>query len=168
MTHILATNRLVLREFVPEDDAFILQLLNTPSWLAFIGDRDLHTREDARHYITDKLMQGYKDSGFGFWAVVLKETNTPIGMCGLVKRPGLDDVDIGFAFMPEYEGKGYGYESAKATLDFALKKLKLPRIVAIVTKDNSRSIALLEKIGLQFERKVVLPDDDEELLLYSN
>lgn len=160
------TDRLTIREFVPEDAAFIFELLNTPTWIQFIGDRNIKTLADAHDYIVDKMMPNYVSQGFGFYAVALKESAIVIGMCGLIKRDGLDDIDIGFAFLPAYEGKGYAYESSLAILNLANHTLGIQRIAAITTKDNIHSIRLLEKLGLVFERHIYLPADPEELMLF--
>ncbi len=165
--NVLETERLILREFTTDDSAFLLELLNTPTWLQFIGDRGVRTPEQARTYIEEKLIHSYKTAGFGFYLTALKNNNIPIGMCGLVKRDTLEDVDIGFAFLPQHVGNGYAYEAAAATLIYAKQQLGLTRIVAITNVDNSSSIKLLNKIGLQFEKKVTLTPD-EELLLFAN
>src|SRR5690349_10812658 len=114
--NILETQRLTLREFELDDAAFLLTLLNSPGWLKYIGDRNVRSIEDAEKYINDRLMSSYRTFGFGFYVVTAKDSEIPMGMCGLVKRDTLEDVDIGFAFLPEYFGKGYALESASAVL----------------------------------------------------
>ena len=163
---ILETDRLILREFTLDDVAFIYELLNEPAWIQFIGNRNIHTLEDARKYLSDRVMAGYEKNGFGFWAIDLKDTEKTIGMCGLIKRPGLDDVDIGYALLSSYWSKGYAVEAAQATKDYAQNKLGLKRLVAIVDPTNPGSIRVLEKIGMKFEKMVRLPDDDIDLKLY--
>lgn len=163
---ILETERLILREYQIEDAPFIFKLLNTPTWLKYIGDRGVYNVEDAEKYITNRLRKSYAESGFGFWMTELKASGTPVGMCGLVKRDTLEYVDIGFAFLPEFERKGFGSESASATLDFAKNQLKLNRIVAITVPENVNSIKLLEKIGLSFEKMIQDGEDEEELMLF--
>jgi [ribosomal protein S5]-alanine N-acetyltransferase len=148
---ILETERLILREFNLEDAAFILELLNTPTWLKFIGDRKVHSIDDAKNYLLNGSMKSYTENGFGFYAVVEKtetsdRTNQTIGMCGLIKRDTLPDIDIGFAFLPNLISKGFGYEIASATLDYALNILKINRIIAIVNPENKKSIGLIKKI----------------------
>lgn len=162
---IFETERLTLSEFTAEDAPFILELVNTPSWLQYIGDRNVHTLDDARNYLQYGPLQSYKKSGFGFYAVKLKDSNTPIGMCGLVKRDTLDDPDIGFAFLPSFEKQGYGYESALATLQYAKSEFQLSRILAITLETNAPSIRLLEKLGFRFEKRI--PFGDEELMLFA-
>ncbi len=168
---ILETERLILREFTLEDAAFILELLNTPTWLKFIGDRKVHSIDDAKNYLLNGSMKSYAENGFGFYAVVEKtdtsdRTNQTIGMCGLIKRDTLPDIDIGFAFLPNLISKGFGYEIASATLDYALNILKINRIIAIVNPENKKSIGLIKKIGMQFEEMIKLGDDDKELMLF--
>jgi RimJ/RimL family protein N-acetyltransferase len=160
---ILETKRLIICEFQLKDADFILKLLNTPTWIEFIGDRGVHDLKDAEKYISEKLIKSYRSNGFGLYMVKLKD-ETPIGMCGLVNRPTLKDVDIGFAMLPEYAGKGYGYESSKAILDWAKDELKLNRVVGITVMDNENSINLLEKLGLNFEKTI--DSDGEELCLF--
>jgi len=163
---ILETERLTLRLQTTEDADFILELVNDPSWLQFIGDRGVRTVEDAREYILNSINM-YEKSGFCFYLVERKEDNIPLGICGLVKRDALEDVDIGFAFLPTYWGKGYAYEAASAVLAYGLDTLGLKRIVAITTQDNHASAKLLEKVGLKFESLVQLSNDEEELRLFS-
>jgi RimJ/RimL family protein N-acetyltransferase len=163
---ILETERLTLRLQTTEDADFILELVNDPSWLQFIGDRGVRTVEDAREYILNSINM-YEKSGFCFYLVERKEDNIPVGICGLVKRDSLEDVDIGFAFLPTYWGKGYAYEAASAVLAYGLDTLGLKRIVAITTQDNHASAKLLEKVGLKFESLVQLSNDEEELRLFS-
>lgn len=164
--HIAETDRLILRELCPDDAPFILELLNTPSWTKFIGDRGVRTEEQARNYIINRLMKSYETYGFGFYLTKLKENTISAGICGLVKRDSLDDVDVGFAFLPEHEGKGYGYESAAAIMYYAKNSLNINRIAAITNKDNERSIKLLKKLGLQYKKMIILPGETEEIMLF--
>jgi [ribosomal protein S5]-alanine N-acetyltransferase len=168
MEIVIETERLILRKFTVDDASFILGLLNTPSWLRFIGDRNVHSVEEAKQFLLKGYLKSYETHGFGFYVTVEKSTQNPIGMCGLVKRDSLEDVDIGFAFMPEFMGKGYGFEAASATLKYAKIVLKLEKVIAIVDPENVVSIALIKKIGLQFERMVRLSADDIELMLFTN
>ncbi len=167
MEIIIETERLIIRKFIVDDADFMLKLLNTPNWLRFIGDRNVRTLEQAEQYLINGYIRSYQDFGFGFYVVSLKETQESIGICGIVKREGLEDVDIGFAFFQKFMGKGYGYESASAVLNYALNKLKIKRIVAIVDPENVVSIALIKKIGMQFERMIRVSPKDIELMLFS-
>lgn len=162
---ILETDRLILRLQTTDDAAFILELLNDPSWLQFIGNRNVKIIEDARSYIL-KSIRMYEQFGFGLFLVEKKDDHIPLGICGLVKRDSLEDVDIGFAFLPQYWGKGYAYEAASAVMAHGRDTLGLNRIVAITTQDNHASIKLLEKVGLQYKQLIRLPNDPEELKLF--
>jgi len=164
---ILETERLILRQFTLDDAAFILELLNTPTWLRFIGDRGVHSIEDAENYLRNGSLKSYAENGFGFYAVVEKESKKAIGMCGLIKRDTLPDIDIGFAFLPNLISKGFGYEIASATLDYAFNVLKIKRIVAIVNSENEKSIGLIKKIGMQFEEMIKFGEEAKELMLFS-
>lgn len=146
--HALETERLLLRPLTTGDAPFILTLLNEPSFLRFIGDKKVRTLEDAQQYLRTGPIASYNQYGFGLLLVELKDSQTPIGMCGLLKREELPDPDIGFAFLPEYWNKGFAFESATAVL----KDAQLDRTLAIVSPDNDSSIRLLEKLGFRFER----------------
>ncbi|MEH7503745.1 GNAT family N-acetyltransferase [Neobacillus drentensis] len=164
---VIETDRLILRWLTTDDAAFILELLNDPSWLRFIGDRGMRTLEDARNYILTGPMDMYSQLGFGLYLTELKdEGRTPIGICGLIKRDSLEDVDLGFAFLSRFQTKGYGFEAASATLAYGSEQLGLKRIVAITSEDNEGSSKLLEKIGMKFERMIMVGDDTEELKLF--
>jgi RimJ/RimL family protein N-acetyltransferase len=163
---ILETERLILRQLTPDDSEFILQLLNDPSFIRNIGDRNVRTVEDACSYIVNGPVASYAKNGFGLYLVLLKETGESIGMCGLIKRDVLDDVDIGYALLPRYWSKGYAVEAAKATKAYAKDKVGLKRIVAIVDPANEGSIRLLEKLGLRYEKMVRLSADDIDLKLF--
>ncbi|PFK31209.1 GNAT family N-acetyltransferase [Bacillus cereus] len=164
--NILETERLTLRLQTSDDAAFILELLNDPSWLRFIGDRGVKTLEDARSYILNGPIRMYEQFGFCLFLVERKTDHLPIGICGLVKRDTLEDVDIGFAFLPKYWGKGYAYEAASAVMAHGKDTLGLNRIVGITTQDNYASAKLLKKVGLQFERLIQFSNDPEELNLF--
>lgn len=164
--NVIETNRLTHRKLTLDDAEFILDLLNQPSFIQFIGDRGVRTLEDAREYLSKRLIESYERFGFGLYLTLLKVGQIPIGICGLVKRDSLDDIDIGFAFLPQYWLKGYAFESASAVLTYAKNTLGIERIVGIATPDNHGSIRVLEKIGLQFERMVKLSADDGELKLF--
>jgi len=161
---ILGTERLVLREFSIDDAEFILTLLNTPAWLEYIGDKNVRTLEDAVNYLENGPIKSYKENGFGLWLTSLKNNSTPIGMCGLVNRDSLKDIDIGFALLPEYSKLGYGYEIANATINYATHILQINKVVAITDSNNIPSIKLLNKIGLQFEKTLNLSENDTVLL----
>lgn len=164
----IQTTRLELIEITISDAPFIFELLNTPSWIKFIGDRNIKTQEDAKNYIVNKFIPSYRNWGFGFYLVRLKDDKTAIGICGLVKRDALEDVDIGFAFIPQYESKGYGFESASAMMEHAKNKLNIKTIAGITDSNNKSSIALLEKLGLHYKTMVLLPGETTEIMLFVN
>jgi [ribosomal protein S5]-alanine N-acetyltransferase len=164
---ILETERLWLRELASSDADFVLALLNDPDWLRFVGDRKVHTLEAARRYIEDGPLAMYERVGFGLWLVERKTDRAPLGICGLVARVGLGDVEIGFAFMPAHRGQGYAREAAAACLRHGQGALGLKRIVAITSLDNDDSIRLLEQLGFRFERTLRLSDSDEDLNLFA-
>lgn len=164
---VLETNRLILRRLSVEDASFILRLVNEPAFLQFIGDKGVRTLDDARDYILSGPAASYERFGFGLYLAELKDSGTPAGTCGLIKRESLDDVDVGFAFLPEFWGNGYAVESAAAVVTHGKTDFNLSRIVAITTPDNYSSIRVLEKLGFQFERMVKLSDDGEELKLFA-
>ena len=164
---VLETERLFLREFNVGDAEFILALLNEPSFLRFIGDKKVRTVQDAQKYILNGPVASYERHGFGLCLVELKDTHTPIGMCGLLKRDELPDPDIGFAFLPDFWNKGFAYEAAAAVMKAARERLNLERILAITNQDNEASIKLLQKLGLQIERLIKMSTDSTELFLLS-
>ena len=166
--NVLQTPRLNLRTMSLDDAEFIVELLNDPSFVRFIGDKGVRTIEEARRYILTGPMNSYERHGFGLWLVELKSSRASIGICGLLKRDTLSDVDIGFAFLPEYRSQGYAFESAAVVMDYARNVLGLSRIVAIANEDNVGSIKVLEKIGLSFDRMIRLSDDGPEIRLLAS
>lgn len=168
MNTILETERLRLRKFTTADTRFIIELVNSPGWIEFIGERNIKTPKQAKEYLENGPIKSYEINGYGLSLVELKDKNTPIGMCGIIKRDDLETPDIGFAFLPEFIGIGYAFEIANATMIFAKDQLKLPVIVAITVENNISSIKLLEKIGMKFKKIIKYSDDNEELMLYSN
>ena len=163
---VLETDRLILRRLSADDAEFILQLLNEPSFLRFIGDKGVRTLQGARDYILNGPVDMYNRLGFGLYLTELKEGGVPIGVCGLIKRDALEDVDIGFAFLPRFWARGYAYESASAVMTYGKDVLGLKRIVAITSPDNHASAKLLEKLGLRFDRMILLSEDSEEVRLF--
>ncbi len=161
------TERLFLRPSTLQDAPFVLKLLNTPKWLKNIGDRNVKSIADAEQYIKDKMLPQLERLGFGNYFVIRKSDGVTIGSCGLYDRDGLEGVDIGFAFLPEYEGKGYGYESAAKIKEAAFNEFGITKIGAITIRENIASQKLIEKLGLTFQKMVNLPDDEEELMYYS-
>lgn len=164
---VLETARLRLRLLGPGDAAFILELVNDAAWLRFIGDKGVATREDAARYIAEGPAASYAAHGFGLWAVERKAGGGPLGICGLIRRAELADVDLGFAFLERHRGRGYAREAATACLEHGRSAHGLERIVAITLPDNAASIGVLRSAGMSWERRVRLGGRAEELELYA-
>lgn len=165
MTEIANTKRLIIRYFTINDANFIVSLLNSSTWIEFIGDKNIQTINDAQNYLQNTLIKGYEMYGFGLYAVALKNSNTLIGMCGLVKRSYLVNVDIGFAIHPQYAHNGYGFESATEIVSYSKNVLNFNVLNAITLEKNIFSINLLQKLGFCFEKNIMA--NNEELQLYT-
>lgn len=164
---VLETPRLVLRHLADGDAPFILELVNDPDFLSNIGDRGVRNLDDAVRYIQNGPVASYERNGFGLYLVERKSDATPIGICGLIKREALPDVDVGFAFLPAYRNQGHASESAAAVLVYARDTLGIQRVVAVVSPDNSGSINVLTKLGLAYERPIRLAPDDDDIHLFA-
>ena len=165
---ILETERLLLRHLSADDAEFIIELLNQPSFIRYIGDKGVRNLDDAQRYLANGPLESYKQNGFGLYLVELKGDDTPIGVCGVLKRNTLPDPDIGFAFLPAYWNQGFGLESAAAVMKYAREVLGMVRVLAITSPDNASSEKLLSKIGLRFERLIKLSDDSSEVKLFTS
>ena len=163
---LIETPRLVLRHLAPDDAGFILELLNDPAFLRHIGDKGVRNKRQARAYIRNGPMASYDRFGFGLYLVALKD-GAPIGICGLLKRQTLDDVDLGFAFLPHFRALGYAFESAQAVLAHARATRGLTRVLAITSPDNAASIGLLEKLGFSFQRMAQLTPAEPPIKLFA-
>jgi RimJ/RimL family protein N-acetyltransferase len=164
---VLETERLRLREVTLDDAPFIVRLLNDAAWLEFIGDRGVRTPEDARAYLTNGPIKMQREHGFALWVVETKSDGAPIGVCGLLKRPTLEDVDLGYAFLPEARGRGYAVEAGAATLAHGRSAHGLRRIIALTAPKNARSIHVLGKLGFRFERTIPFPTANDESHLFA-
>lgn len=165
MKVILESQRLTLRELNLSDAAFIQKIVNTKDFLTYIGDKKVFDRQSAEHYIQSGPAQSYKTHGFGLWLMQLKSDKQPIGLCGLLKRDTLEDVDVGFAVMPKHYRKGYTFEAAKACLDYGRHKLGIQKIVGITDSANTASIQLLNKLGMQYRKTIPFSENGTALLL---
>ncbi len=165
---VLETNRLVIEQASINDASFFYRLLNSPTWLEHIGDRGIRSEEDAQSYIEDNFINAYQEVGYGLFKMVLKDESIPIGVCGFIKRDYLTSVDIGFAILPEYERQGYTLEAVQALMNYGRTVLKLNPILAITTDTNSKSRALLAKIGLREKGTVKSNNSETEFVLYSD
>ncbi|HEY0897683.1 MAG TPA: GNAT family N-acetyltransferase [Sphingobacteriaceae bacterium] len=168
MKQILETERLRLRELNQGDTGFIIALLNSPGWLQYIGNRNIKTRDQALTYLENGPFKSYRENGFGLNLVERKSDGAAIGMCGILKREDLQYPDIGFAFFSEFQGMGYAFEIARATLTYAREELGMKIISAITIPGNTRSIQLLEKLGLRRVGTFSFPQNEETLLLFNN
>ncbi|MCY1722888.1 GNAT family N-acetyltransferase [Prolixibacteraceae bacterium Z1-6] len=164
--HTFETERLFIRPCVLDDAEFIFKLLNCESWLKYIGNRNVKSVEEACNYIKTKMYPQLKRLGFGNYTVIRKSDNTKLGTCGLNDREGLEGIDIGFAFLPQYEGQGYAFESAQKLKTAGFDLFLLTEITGITRPDNLPSRKLLEKIGLHFDKCILLPNDQEKLMFY--
>ena len=164
---ILETERLIIRQLSVDDAPFIFGLVNEPSWLRFIGDKKVRTIDDARNYILKGPIESYERNGFGLYLVELKETGDALGICGLIKRETLNDVDIGFAFLPKFWGKGYAIEAGAAVIELGKNTFGLRRIVAITSPDNHSSIKVLERLGMKFEGLIRLAGNEPEIKFFA-
>lgn len=163
---ILDTERLSIRELDEVADAdFICRLLNSEKFIQYIGDRGVRTPDDARDFIRDRYRKSYADHGYGLYCVELTNGNIPVGMCGFVRRDTLPAPDLGFAFLPEFEGKGFGFESAQAMMNYGREKLNFNEVLAITTLDNVASAKLLQKLGFTF-KETIKPPEGETLNLF--
>ncbi len=162
---VLQTGRIALRRLTTDDASFIRELVNEPSWIRYIGDRGVRSEDDARAYLVRGPIAMYERHGFGLWMCESKATGEPLGICGLIKRDTLEDVDIGFAFLPRFWGQGYAREAAAAVLDYGREVLELDRIVAITSSDNASSIRLLEKLGLRLEKSFEIDGKPTQLFV---
>jgi len=161
------TDRLLCQPIQLGDASFILELMNTKDWLTNIGDRSLRTKNDAKIYIQNKMLPQFEDSDYGTYTVTRKIDAVKIGTVGLYNRNGVDGIDIGFALLPEYYGKGYAFEACQRLLSLAKEQFKLKTIKAITLPSNKSSQKLLERLGLIFIREIQLPNDSEVLMLYT-
>lgn len=160
------TERVRIKPTSERDAEFIYELMNTPKFIQYIGDREISSATSAKDYIKTKMLPQLQRLGYSNYTIFQKSDNTKIGTCGLYDREGLDGIDIGFAFLPQYEGRGLAYEAANRLKKAAFEEFEIEEIKAITSKENISSQRLLEKLGLEMAGFISLPDDDEELLLY--
>lgn len=163
----LDTDRLLLTRLSYDHCEFVYELVNEASFKQFIGDKDVHSLDDTRRYLSEGPVGLYERFGYGMFLVTVKETNTPAGICGLLKREGFDDPDLGFAFLERFRKQGYACESARVVLKHGFEDLGLKRIIAMADPDNEPSVRLLQKLGFSYERKVRMPEDQYDINLYA-
>ncbi|MFT5824209.1 MAG: ribosomal-protein-alanine N-acetyltransferase [Crocinitomix sp.] len=165
---VFETERLILKPTSNEDADFFLELFNSTTWIKYIGDRNIRTIENAREFIITKITPQLERLGYSNYTVIKKSDNSKIGSCGLYDRDGLDGIDIGFAFLPKFEKKGYAFEAVNKIIEIASDEFGLHALKAITTKDNIHSQKLLERLGLKLSGTIKLPNDNQESLLYKN
>lgn len=163
---LFETARTRIRLMTAADASFIRDLLNEPSFLRYIGDRQVRTPEEADAFIETRYRQSYRDHGYGLYIVELRTTGESMGICGFVRRETLSDADMGFAFLPRFEGQGLAYEAAAATLQYGRTTLGLSRVLAIAQMDNVRSHSLLARLGFQFDSLLTMPGETTPLSLF--
>lgn len=156
----------MLRRLEFTDAPFVVALLNEPSFLENIGDRGVRNIDDAHRYLREGPMMMYEKYGFGLWHAARKSDGVGVGMCGLLKRDILPDVDIGYAYFPAHWGQGYAFEAADATMQHAARKFGLKRVIGVVSDHNAGSIRVLEKVGMTFERMHSMRADEPDVRLY--
>jgi RimJ/RimL family protein N-acetyltransferase len=164
---VVDTARLTLRPLTPGDAPFIFGLVNDPDWIRFIGDRGVRDLEGARQYIVDGPMASYERHGFGLYCVTTRADDTPIGICGLIRRDALPAPDLGFAFLPAFRGAGYAAEAAAAMVRLAGEISGARQLFAVVQPDNARSLQLLERLGFRSAGSTRLVPEGPDLLLLS-
>ena len=168
MSHykIFESKRLIIRPTLEEDAELIYQLMNTPKFIKYVGDRQLYSVEDAEKYIQHKMLPQLHSLGYSNYSLIIKKNGAKIGICGLYDREGLDGIDIGFGILPKYEGLGYAYESSSRLIKAGFEELEIHKIKAITNKENISSRNLLLKLGFKLIGNIILADEDDELLLY--
>ncbi|MCW8878275.1 MAG: GNAT family N-acetyltransferase [Kangiellaceae bacterium] len=164
---LIETDRLILRELDLDDAPFILKLVNEPSWLENIGDKNVNSIADAERYLNEGPLKSYQENGFGLYLAELKLKKYPVGLCGLVKREGLEHPDIGYALMPDFWGAGLASEAARATLEYAQNSLGIAQVLGITSMNNASSIRVLEKIGFRYDKEISLPEQGEPSRLFT-
>jgi ribosomal-protein-alanine N-acetyltransferase len=160
------TKRLYLLPTSEADAGLIFQLMNTPKWLKYIGDRKIRSEADALHYIRNKIQREFEQNGYSNFTMIRKADRAKVGSCGLFNRDGMEGVDVGYALLPEYEGHGYAFEGASRMLEAARHVFQIKTVRAVTAKDNLGSQKILRKLGMQFVSNITLPDEDEEIMMF--
>ncbi len=162
------TERLLIRPTLEQDAELIYQLMNTPKFIKYVGDREINSIEDAEKYIQTKMLPQLHTLGYSSYSIITKMNGEKIGTCGLYNREGVDGIDIGFGLLPQYEGLGYAYESSHRLMKAAFEDFEIEEIIAITSKENISSQRLLVKLGLEMVGTTKLPNEDDEILLYKS
>ena len=160
------SKRLIIRPTFEQDAKLIFQLMNTPKFIKYIGDRKISSINDAKNYIKVKMLAQLYSMGYSSYTLINKSNGDKIGICGLYNRAGVDGIDIGFSILPHFERLGYAFESSSRLIKGAFEELEIEEIKAITNQDNISSKNLLKKLGFKLIGKTILPDEKEELLLF--
>lgn len=163
----IETPRLRLSELSAADAPFLLALMNDPGYLQHIGDRGVRSEDDALRYLADGPISSYRRHGHGLLRLALRDSDTPIGICGLLKRDTLNDVDLGYALLPAHRGMGYVNEAAQAVLEHAHRALGISRVLAVVAPGNAGSEGVLRRLGFRLEQQVTLQPGATLLRLFA-
>ena len=163
---ILTTERTIVETVTLDDAELFFELHNTPGWLRYIGDKQVHDLEAARGRIRDPYLKSYEDHGFGCYLVRGRADRVPMGIAGFMKRPNLDYPDLGFAFLPAFHGQGLAGEVCTALLEFGVERFGFEALDAVTVPDNAASIRLLERLGFRLEGTTRFDGDGSELRLY--
>ena len=164
---LIITPRLQLRELTQADAPLVLTLLNDPDFIRYVADRGIHTLEAANHYLLHGPLLSYAEHGIGLWCVERREDGQAVGMCGLIRRAGIADIDVGYVMLPAWRGLSYASEAAAACVQYGLHSLHLPRVVAYIDPSNAASARVLSKAGLHACGHITLPEDSTPVLLFS-
>ncbi len=160
---MLETERTNIRKLTLDDAPFILALVNSPGWLQYIGDRNIHDRQTAETYLATRYIKLYQHTGFSYYLAETK-ADKPLGICGFLQRPDLDHVDLGFAFAPDYHGQGFGFEVGRAVLDYGISHFGFKIVDAVTSVENPPSIGLLQKLGFQAHGFIEYPQHSRSRL----
>jgi [ribosomal protein S5]-alanine N-acetyltransferase len=155
-----SSDRLNIKPISLEDQEFILNLVNSEGWLKNIGDRNIKNLEDVSKYI-DKILS---HESYFYNVVELKATHEKIGIITFLYRATQKYPDFGFAFLPEFENKGFAFEASKIYLNEIFRNSTLDKIIGITMPSNKKSIKLLKKLGFEFEKIII--ENEEKLSIY--
>ena len=164
--HVLSTDRLLIRFTNLHDADFIFKLMNSPKYLQFIGDKQVHTVGKAAAYIRLKMEPHVKEYGYGNYTVIRKSDQKKMGSCGLYRRVGIAGVDLGFAFLPEFESQGFAFEACTRVMKAAFERYGIEELRAYTSQENIASQNLLSRLGFVRDGEMQFPEEQEILLAF--